>query len=392
MDSQDEIDLDTQFKSFVVALTLYHLLKRMQDSDERKQVARHLLFALEIPVERSSRRISRDKGGPELDDTVVDRLERRLVRQWAETTPDTFAKAIEAVVGQGRYTTWTALRKHWQRHDKSVIRHLRSLRTDVGLRIVYILNELLDALYPLVCRLAAAYPNPRGERLFPWLILGGISPFKRQAERKVEAPYLVQRPLVEAMMDRFGRGFMRNLFERPALQAVGADDAAFWGAAKERLKAVLSKDGVSDEQFLCLAALQAPEPASGLVGLASAVGVLEDKAITRCDEPHPASSGKTDSDSKRRPPGHLAWKLLQAVGDQTFVRVVAGHFTGCDQHAAAIRNAENPSRTIRTWLWRRADPEPPSRDYVAGATLFLCQTAVSKEGWNRWLDDLSGEE
>ena len=176
------------------------------------KVSECLLLALAVPVENVSRACTASRQKQSVDDEILNRLEKRLLPSWSVAPPSDFGVAVQ-VARQGGY--WGTLDILRGKHKPQDVFTAKKFREDsFEKHRVYILNELLEVLYPLACRATWAIPNDQGRRLFLWLILGGVSHTKKSEERAEAAPQLVQPALIAALMDRFGKNFARDYQNR----------------------------------------------------------------------------------------------------------------------------------------------------------------------------------
>jgi hypothetical protein len=226
---EDEITRYNGFKSFVVALACHHLLRETEGPAQRKQVAECLLLALSVPVECISRAITDDKETRPADDEVLDRLAGPLVDRWTEQPPNEFGEAVGAAKKRGEWGTYDILRGRGRMREVLDIKMAQE--NDFERKKDYVLNEILDVLYPIACRVTMAAPNEDGGQLFLWLILGGVSHTKKSLERREATPHLVQPALLDALSARLGPNFVRD-YRNLVGRLFSARECGYWDAAK----------------------------------------------------------------------------------------------------------------------------------------------------------------
>jgi hypothetical protein len=84
---EDEVGRYNGFKSFIVALCCYHLLRRSEEPSRRIEIVECLVLALSIPVESISLAITADRKTRPVDDEIVSRLTGTLVHTGVRRRP-----------------------------------------------------------------------------------------------------------------------------------------------------------------------------------------------------------------------------------------------------------------------------------------------------------------
>ena len=246
---------------------------------------------------------------------------------------------------------------------------------------LHVLQELLEACYPSFCEMAAQFPNQKGERLFIWLLLGGISHRKTDAIRQATLDYLVQPQLIRTLISRHRtKNFIRDVYQREVDRLWKNQATPWWQSARDRLLDVLRQDGFEKKHLRKVSEFLGPEPDPELDALV---------AVQRTPKKRKPESGPGDRATARKQRvetgASLAWQILLRIGDQTFYQVQAQHLA-IDKSLRELRQAKDPYGTIRSWLNYDGKGPAPPRDQVAAVTRFLCEQV----GWSTSLEALPG--
>jgi hypothetical protein len=244
----------------------------------------------------------------------------------------------------------------------------------------YVLDELLDALYPIACQVTAGVPNDGGRRLFLWLILGGVSHTKRSEERAAK-PHLVQPALIAALSDRFGNNFVRH-YQNQVNRGFAAGDGSYWAAARSRLLEVLEQDGLSADRLHQLCDFLGESPEQGMARLARALKAKVEQKRGAKESPKAAT---IESNREEPSPAPIGWHLFLEVGRQTFSKINAGYLGELERFVDELSRSADPVAVVRHWLRSERTGPAPERAVVAGATEYLCQRTRSMSGWHEYL-------
>jgi hypothetical protein len=384
---EDMVGRYNGFQSFIVALSCYHLLRRSEEPLLRTQIAECLLLSLSIPVESISLAITVDRETDPADDEIVDRLAGSLVHQWSEATPSDFGTIVGAAKKRGEWGTLDILRDRGKLLQAAAVK--TSQQDSFEDQRVYVLHELLDALYPIACQITEGVPNDRGRRLFLWLILGGVSHTRANEERAAKS-HLVQPALIAALIDRFNANFIRN-YQNRVNQGFAAGNGAYWAEARSRLLEVLQQDGLSTEQLRQLRDFLGESPEEGMARLADAAGAPKVKAVRKKSAAKSPTTAATEPNEGAPSPAPIGWHLFLEVGRQTFTRIKAGHLKEMERFADELSRSADPVADVRNWLCPKGTGLTPERAVVAGATDYLCQQTRSMSGWLAYLTEFAEE-
>lgn len=367
----------TAFKSFVCAMTCYHLLQLLTDAQERRQVTVLLLMALGVPIEEQELAQASRRAAESFEDMVPDRVVERLQSKWSKTAPETFGKVV-AVARKDAGWAHGDVRRRLQPSNRPVRRDAAQSLSDAELQAR---DLLLAALYSVSCQVAKDVGSISPGGLLLWLILGGVSHTRLARERKEALPYLVQPALIDAVEELFGKNFIRSRYRGPVSKAFDAAKRDYWEQGKNTFLAILQLD-LAPEQVDEVAEFLGDCPRSGLAQIACAVQAVLPHGGARQRQ---AGEGDDGREGVPPPDDWLGWNLFLAVGERTFRRLLAEGRQPAEACCAELRSDPEPPQAAFAAFDFDAKGEPPPEHQVAGAAKSLCDLAT-KVNWKRLIE------
>ena len=381
---EHEIGRYEGLRDFVTALTCYRVVLRAETEGARERAAKILALALIMPVEQKQEKQQH---------LIVDAerlFRKKWIERWLDNPPQSFGDAVATARAHGRWRVLDAFRteQRVRRAAEEVApESVDSVDQDDLFRSTQasLYGEVLDKVYVVLCKLASCYPHEREEQLFLWLILGGLSHTRPNQCRRETLPYLVQPKLIDLLRDRRGKNFIRRIQNRLENQ-LHDDGVSVWRPAQDRFLQLIKAQGVRAEtleslrQFLGVP----PDPAPARLALVRQAPAPRAQKSTQAATQ--TGTSLTVAPAVRRDEDRsLGWRLLSAVGEQTFAKLRAGHLT-IDPLVEDPNVQRQPYRTVRKWLHSESGA-PPSREHVAAATKLLCHEAAT-QGWSTILEAL----
>jgi hypothetical protein len=385
-DPEDPTDQDNALKTYLTALICYCLAEMLTEDREREQALGWMAAALGRPIEAIARRKAYRVRG--LEPAAADAAAGQLTQKWMDTPCASF----EVAVGQAQKEAATQSkilvtdRRTRERALAVVKRHPGfPWQHDPELERKCIEGELLEAIYPLACRVVRRLRNKSGEQFFPWLILGGVAHTARCALRGVNAPHLVQPDLIAAFKGEFGANFIRNKYARPVSGLFDDEEEGYWELARQRLLELLGLQLLESQVRYW----------THFIGEDSRTGIAA--VSRRCQEQAQGSDGAAGSMEEEFPPPGLGWGLFLETGEYTYRLLSEGKLPGAAHIESKLAGEKKAEQSARCWLQR---PLPqaessgcegvPPREWVAGVAAYFSRNTKTKEGWKKRIRAFAG--
>jgi hypothetical protein len=393
-DPTDPTNQDNSLKTYVAALSCYLLAQLLTETWERTQALEWLGAALGRPIEAVLGPKTRWAIG--MEPAVADAASKNLVTTWTSTPPNSFEDAVRQARDQA-----VADMNDWMKKRRKQQSAYAMIKRDPGYRwqhdpilaSKFIRNELLEALYPLTCRVARRLDNDRGQQLLPWLVLGGVAHTARCERRANVAPHLVQPALIEILKKKFGNNFIRNVYARRVSRLFDDQRERYWDLARWRLLELLGLQ-LFEEQVRYWEYFIGPDSRAGIAGIDRHCRLQMQSPVGREQADREVEA---EGEESAFPPPGLGWELFLENGELTFRKLSEKELTGTANVENAFSREDRPEQVARHHLQglRSAtdaseSAEVPSRKSVAGIAGFFCRRTKTLTDWTGRIQAFAG--